>query len=379
VDSDFTTPVIIADDGELEEVRGILAALGIEYDDASMEGPRVGRLLVSNARHAVARHSRGQSPNGGFHIVVLDKAGRTLRREVERLRPDFLLQRPVDPVALRLLVLHALYGGPERRRSDRVALCAVVRYRTGRIARKATLVDLSLRGCRLMSERALETGAGISLTLPRELTGSGRVALEGRVVGTDTAPGSSAEHVSSIAFGPVREEARRALASVMARHAVGGAPLRPRKDSPAMPPARLASPAREAERAEDGAQAPERRGSERVLFDGAVLAASREGSRVLIGRDLSRGGMRVAPDAELALGEEFSLIVRSPGGGRSTLVKAAVVRDDGEAGWVLRFSRLSQESAAALEEIMASLPPLEGGAEDAARPNVLVGERVEPR
>ena len=72
-----------------------------------------------------------------------------------RLRPDFLLERPVDPESLRLLVLHALYSGPERRRYERAAMSVVVKVRTGLRAGKATLVDLSLRGCRLTSARRL--------------------------------------------------------------------------------------------------------------------------------------------------------------------------------------------------------------------------------
>jgi hypothetical protein len=378
MDSELLFPVIIADDGELEDVRRVLDGLEIEFAEASSGGSGRGTLLISNARHAVASPSDAAAPSGEFHIVVVDKVSKTIRREVERLGPDFLLQRPVDPVSLRLLVLHALYGGPERRRSERAAMCAVVKCRIGRVARKATLVDLSERGCRLMSERAFDPGVTVTITLPRELTRSGRVSLVGRVVGANGAETSEPDrHTASIAFGPLDPGTRRTLRSVMAQHAVGSAPLRPRTESSAA--ARPSLPSPEEEPGAGPEDPSERRGSERVRFEGSVLAAGRSGARVLIGRDLSSGGMRVARDADLSVGDQFNLMIHGPGDRGSTLVKASVVRDDGEEGWVLRFVQLSLEARNTLEQMMAALPGLgDGDGEAAPHPNVVVSEVVEP-
>lgn len=373
--SEIVPPVLIADDGELREVRQVLDALDVPYAEVGREPLTDPRLLISNVRHAVAgvaASGGSERVRGRFHIVVAEKMSRTLQQEMRRLRPDFLLERPVDPPSLRLLVLHALYGGPERRRSDRVAMSAVVKYRTRLAARKATLVDLSQSGCRLVSQRKLEPGERLSVHLPRELTSGRGLQLRGSVVAVDGLgeldPGARA---ASIAFAGIDAETRRRLREVMAEHAIGAGALRPHARQPrprpaAEPPIRPPSLAPEA---------PEQRGGPRCVFERSVLAAGRGGSRVLIGRDLSSGGMRVAPDPQLALGDAFNLVIHGPGGRRPTVVRAVVARDDGEEGCMLRFENLSRTGKTTLEEIVAALPALPRDG-DRPGPNVVVSEVV---
>ena len=45
-----------------------------------------------------------------------------------------------------------------------------------------------------------------------------------------------------------------------------------------------------------------------------VLAAGGGGARILIGRDLSSGGMRVAPCANLSVGDALKLVIYGPPG-----------------------------------------------------------------
>jgi hypothetical protein len=370
-------PVLIADDGELRELRQLLDALDVPYAELGSEAPAEPMLLISNVRHALAGASgRRDSPRlcGRFHIVVAEKLSRTLQQEMRRLRPDFLLERPVDPASLRLLVCHALYRGPERRRSDRAAVRAVVKLRIGLATRKAMLVDLSQSGCRLVSQRPIETGGRLAIRLPRELTGGRGLTLQGRVVGVDFGDElEPAAHAASVAFEGLDPETRKRIRAVMAEHAVGAGPLRPHRSEerpgPAAPPARppRTTPPR----------ASERRGAARGLFERSILAAGRGGSHVLIGRDLSRGGMRVAPDPRLDLGDVFNLVIHGPGARRPSVVRAVVARDDGADGCLLRFESLSETGRAALEEILAALPPLQADPSGAA-PNVVVSEVVEP-
>ena len=89
-----------------------------------------------------------------------------LRREIDRVRPDFVLERPIDPGMLGLLIQHALYTGPEKRRGPRVPLRESVRFRIGRVWRSATLLELSEGGCRLETKRSLERGQLLTVSLP---------------------------------------------------------------------------------------------------------------------------------------------------------------------------------------------------------------------
>ncbi len=387
MDSDLLPPVLIEDDGELEEVRRMLEALEIPYAESLGEPLLHTGLLISNARCALTRGegagiSAGTS--GRFQIVVADKVSVNLQRQLSRLRPDFLLQRPVDPVSLRLLVLYALYGGPERRRSERAAMCAVVKYRSRLLTRKATLVDLSQRGCRLLTRRELQAGERVSVTLPAELTRNLALTLEGRVLGAQQT--DDGQHAISVTFGPLDAESSHAVRYVMATQAVGAAPMQPHTHAAARmeraaaleaaPPAAALEPAVPTAAAEPPAhEGPERRGAARARFQRPISATGRDGSRVLLGRDLSVRGMRVAPDWDLAIGKMFDLMIHAPGERRLT-VRAVVERDDGDEGCLLRFEGLSEDDADLLAWIVASLPSL-GGSAGAAATNVVVSERVE--
>ena len=115
-----------------EAARGSTAGyMRVRYED-----------LIANPRRLIATRSAHSPdmPPPIFRIVVADKLTKALQRELERSRPDFLVRRPFHPAALRLLILHALYAGPERRASARVALSAAIRFRTSVFSRAATLV-----------------------------------------------------------------------------------------------------------------------------------------------------------------------------------------------------------------------------------------------
>jgi hypothetical protein len=107
-----------------------------------------------------------------------------------------------------------------------------------------------------------------------------------------------------------------------------------------------------------------------------VLASPRGGTaRVLIGRDLSSGGMRVAPDSDLGVGDDFKLVVYGPAGAAPLLLRARVTRDDGSAGCVLSFRELPPETAAELQRWTELLPSPAGP--DGASTGSIVSERVD--
>ena len=361
-----TLPVVrIADDGELRDVRQLLEQLGVEWVAAREESERTTALLIATPKYLIgARSSERADAPPAFRIAVADKMTRGLQREIERARPDFLVSRPFHAAALRLLILHALYIGPERRASARVAMSLGVRFRSGVFSRAATLVELSRGGCRLVAERAPAPGESISVIVPRELTGGLPLSLSGRVVGLDPAGGfEPGEQACSVSFEALDPDKRRALRAFMAKQALGGAILAPRVGALAPASEAAVAPAKPARKRAKQAAAPgakkgrsERRRSPRSSYARPVLASSGGAARTLMGRDLSSGGMRVAPHADLIVGDELKLVVYGPAGSAPLLLRSQVARDDGADGFVLRFVDLAAEVVAELDAWVQRLP-----------------------
>ena len=61
-----------------------------------------------------------------LRIAILDGESRTVCALLRRSSFEMIVRRPVHPAALRLLLLHALYRGPEKRRTPRVSVGAPV-------------------------------------------------------------------------------------------------------------------------------------------------------------------------------------------------------------------------------------------------------------
>jgi hypothetical protein len=79
-----------------------------------------------------------------------------------------------------------------------------------------------------------------------------------------------------------------------------------------------------------------------------VLASGGGAAPTLVGRDLSSGGMRVAPQPGLRVGDAFKLVVYGPAGRPPLLLRALVLREDGDDGCVLRFEDLVPATVAEL-------------------------------
>jgi hypothetical protein len=372
-------PVIrIADAGELADVRHLIEELGVEWV-AEAESPKrptalwigtPGRLMAAGKTCAQA----------GFRIVVVDKMTRTLERQLERQRPDFLVSRPFHPAALRLLILHSLYVGPERRASARLAISAMVRFRTGLLSHAATLIEISRGGCRLIGRSLPAQGASVTLVLPQQLTGSSGLSLPGRVVSADSAGGyEPGEQACSIAFDALNKEQGSGLRAMLERHALGSGPLvlrsgprertakAPEEPRLATPPGPATAPPAAAKRVPvaPSSDPRERRRATRHPYPRPVLAAGAGAARILIGRDLSSGGMRVAPGANLLVGDAFKLVLYGPAGHPPLVIRAVVSRDDGSAGCVLLFEDLTPKTVAEIAEWTTLLPTFTGSTEGA--------------
>jgi hypothetical protein len=86
--------------------------------------------------------------------------------------------------------------------------------------------------------------------------------------------------------------------------------------------------------------------------------------------------MRVRPEPDLELGDEIKLAVYGRPGQPAIMLKAVVIRDEGDDGLVLRFHDVPTSIAARLEQIVAELPTLPGErpAASPAQPGVVVSE-----
>ncbi len=92
-----------------------------------------------------------------------------------------------------------------------------------------------------------------------------------------------------------------------------------------------------------------------------------DAERVLIGRDLSRGGMRVDPTPAISAGEQVRLAIEGGPDIEPVVLSATVTRDDGEGGLALRFEWIEDGGQERLDEIVRSLPAIEASGSDASQ------------
>ncbi len=103
---------------------------------------------------------------------------------------------------------------------------------------------------------------------------------------------------------------------------------------------------------------PDRR-SRRTDYVRKVPAFRPEGLAVLVGRDLSEGGMRVERAVGVQLGDRLHLAVYGSPREEPLVLWATVVRDDGPRGLALSFDPLEPAQAARIRRILDQLPSVE--------------------
>jgi hypothetical protein len=373
---------LLLHDGELADVRALLTSLGVRFAErlgAELPEDRAQHwsLVIGSARRILdLQLSRSAVP---VQIAILAHDARTLRTSLRRSGATLMVRRPVHPAALRALVLHSLYRGPEKRRSARVNVGAPVRLRVGWRRRAAVLVDLSVGGCRLMSERPIERGTPFRLQLPGELAGGSPLVVAARVLDCALNPDPhTGRIVITASFDPMGASLLAKLQAAVAVHAGGPAICEGARPwgvtgADAEPePAAIAS----SELAPASSESAEPRTPEQVVHDERVAALGDEATRVLIGRDLSRSGMRVSPNPLLSLGMKVRLAVHTDTREAPLVFAAVVERDDGERGLALRFDELSEEAGHYLDYVLLTLPLVDVGEEDSG---CLITELLETR
>lgn len=110
---------------------------------------------------------------------------------------------------------------------------------------------------------------------------------------------------------------------------------------------------------EEASLFPERRSNSRKHFKQTIAAEGPDGAHVLMGSDLSEGGMRIQRVPAIELGQRFTLAIYEPSRKEPIRVNAVVVRDDREHGFGLRFEKIDPATGHRLERLVGSLPDVE--------------------
>ncbi|MFQ5514965.1 MAG: PilZ domain-containing protein [Myxococcota bacterium] len=360
---------LLAHDGELEDVSALLSALEAPFIErlgppASEDTETPWALIVASARRMLELDPRG-SERPPVRIAILESEVRSVRTMLRRAGVNFIVRRPVHPAALRLLLLHALYRQPERRRSPRVIVGAPVRFRTGLRRRKALLEEVSLRGCRLLTSHRPQPGSILTVYLPCGSDGRPTMGISGKVLRVQPPEnGAKASWEVAVGFQRLSESAAETLARALAAYEHGPSAL----------PRSVAARPRPTRPAENDPAGRERRVTERHSLVRHIIARSDSAIRVLLARDLSFGGLRVDPHPSLIVGDRLQIALHVSSDSDPLVVWARVSRDDGERGLVLRFHELGEADARRLEAMRRNLPTLEAAGEDEQGAALVVSE-----
>jgi c-di-GMP-binding flagellar brake protein YcgR len=379
-----TTAVVLVDDGGLGSAVAVLEQLGVEFERVTPEAARSRvlnpeRLLVTTGPLAhTLRLGRGPGPDVGrraIWVAFVKGESKTQKALLQKAGFDFLVRDPVHPLALRVLLQRALFSGADSRGAPRVACGHGVTFKTGLFRRRATLVDLSLRGCRLLTGKALKEKAAITVQIPKDLAGGRALDLPGHVVRASPADregGASAEHSVGIRFAPLEGDAKNRLRAVLAERVLGPAvlpgpipvagPVRPPDARPVETAAREAPPR-------------QKRRTRRGRYERKITAMEGNESYMLLCRDLSSGGMRVEPVDGLEVGAKLDLAIQISAREEPFLVETTVVRDDGERGLALRFDWVAPDSQRRIQALVDSLPAIEGLQGDTGQGSI-VAQRI---
>ena len=353
-----TREIAIWDRGELQDVRELLAELGIEFSEDRDKDSRVlpTHLLISSGRGSAAaiREIRKTRPSHHFlHLVIIERASRSLSATLEREGCDMVVPAPIHPVALRLIVQRALFSGEHKRTLPRVAIGAKIKLKKGLFSQGATLGELSLRGCGVVTREGVEVRDKVGLVYPPSLSGGRALRLEGAVVGVDTSLRTqSGESSAAIVFHSTSKAQIAAIEAIMRQSAVGPTGHLTREPG---------TPVEKAATADHPTEASERRSGPRRRYEQAILARGDGKIHSLICCDLSIGGMRVAQDSDLDVGSRVRLAIYGMRGADPVVVAAAVVRQGAESGIGLEFDALESAAKARLQTIVDSLPKARSG------------------
>ncbi len=367
--------VLLIDDGELGSALDELQQLDVVIDHVpgdpkaeDLEPPY--ELVVSSVRRAPALAHALEVAGAGTKppwIAIHHQDFLPLRDRLRRAGVDYLVVDGVTSDALRLLFLHALYRGPEKRRAPRLPVGAEVSWTSGEKGGTACLLDLTVQGCRVSGPEGIEAGDRLALRFQSGITAGRELRLEGRVTRADFGPAPELPRLA-IGFEGLDARTRQALEAILRGNAIGTrvTPLASEAASSAPAALRTDTPAPVFEDVPDEPEDDEvlleqedRRVRPRARYQREVTAESRGASLVLIGHDLSPDGMRIDADPNLRVGSLLRITIYGGPGQRPAVIPARVVHDEGERGMLIGFNQMPKEAREALESILAAAPTIE--------------------
>ena len=198
--------VLLVHDGELDDVRILLCEGGLGIVECRCVPVPGGTdadwaLVVATPKRMLELDLEPDPSGERIRVAIGDAESKTLRKTISRTGVDFCVRRPVHPDALRLLLLHVLYRGPEKRRAHRVRVGAPTHYRIGLRKHPAILLDLSISGCRLLLfERGVEPGIGLTIFVPADRDSSQYLKVRGEVIRFSRAPSDREGWTAHVAF-----------------------------------------------------------------------------------------------------------------------------------------------------------------------------------
>jgi hypothetical protein len=219
----------------------------------------------------------------------------------------------------------------ERRLALRIPVSLTVGVTDGLRRRAGELLDLSLTGARLRFTEPVTADRRPWLWVPAGLGGRLPHPVFAEVAWTESIEGSPTGHCQvglrfrAYPFGAQRRLAR-ALGALLAR-------------------------VNEQARSCELPALPERRESPRIHYDRRVIARGAGTPLVLLGRDLSSGGLRVETRRALATGDRLQLALHA-GGDVPLVVQAEVVRAIADSIWALAFRDVGAAQQARIDAIV---------------------------
>ncbi len=337
--------VLLLDDGELDDIEDMLTELGVAHTRvrwrAMVPGqPWPTRLLITTPGGAARlgpRHEEASGPVAAIALLEEDAPAPTAG--LREAGFDYLVRRPVHPVALRMLVVNCVYAGEERRREPRIPVGGEIWFSLGLLDRPAVLADLSTGGCRLLTRKPLEPGRRVMVEIPESLGAAEPLRLKGRVLRCEREHGGSG-YSSAIQFEDLSPDRRDELEWILEERSHG--------------PVRLA--------ASQPDEVPENDAYVRLAPEGGEPGGEAEADprkRVLVARDITSAGMRVESQPGIELGDRLHMALYLSGSGEPLALAATFVRDEGPDGMILAFDEPPPAIRLELEMQLRGLPSLE--------------------
>lgn len=383
--------VMLLDDGELTDVAALLDEMNIEYvRPGPGEGSEVSMppldLLITTAAHAdrVQRGSpTGARPGRPFRIIATDEKSDSLHQRLHELGFHLKVTLPGHREVWDLLIRRALYPGEERRSEERIAVGASVSLALEMNARgrtRARLMDISNRGCRILTPDRMTLGRNLSVILPSEVSGGLSLRLDGKVVRVAKATHSEGHFAGILWDEEMSDFLRIRLSSLLNEWSLGPpeemtSPLE--RDMPVLPafsskeldglvlddetdpPIAVPQAVEGTTQARNLVAGGDRRRETRRPYLTPVPSHRCGRGKVLMARNLSALGMKIEPMPHLDLGQHIELVLHGPGLIEPLHLSAQVARDDGTEGLVLAFQAMSPEQVHRVNRLVDALPLVE--------------------